>query len=65
MEKKQYCSQTGMIDYFKFLSYHFERDAIQAEDELEKAFNYGKAAAYELAARELEHNLIKGDKNDE
>lgn len=61
-EKNQYCTQEGMIDYLKFLSYHFERDAVQADDELEKAFNYGKAAAYELAAYELEHNLIKEEK---
>lgn len=55
MANNRYRTKNEMIEYFKHLSYQYEKDAHRGgagSDYLQ-----AKAEAYELAAFELEHNM--------
>jgi hypothetical protein len=52
--ERSYRTKEETIKYFKQLSFEFETEAHQNNDDL---FLEGKAEAYRLAAFELEHNM--------
>ena len=50
---KNYRTKQEMIEYFRWLAYEFEKDAVRNNDKMAKS----KSEAYLNAAFELEYNL--------